>query len=90
LISFEIRLNGQILEVKNTHKILGITFENRLKWKAHITEATAKAAKRMNVLRSLAGTYWGADQGMLLRIHEMFILSALEYGCIAYGSATDG
>jgi hypothetical protein len=43
----------------------------------------------MNVLRSLAGTNWGADQGMLLRIHEMFILSALEYGSIAYGSATD-
>jgi hypothetical protein len=62
--------------VKNTHKILGIMFYNRLTWKTHITEAKAKAAKRMNVLRSLAGTNWGADQGMLLRIHEMFILSA--------------
>jgi hypothetical protein len=76
--------------VKNTHKILGITFENRLTWKAHITEAKAKAAKTMNVLRSLAGTNLGADQGMLLRIHEMLIFSAQEYGSIAYGSATDG
>jgi hypothetical protein len=71
-------VNGQILEVKNTRKILGVTFDNRLTWKAHITEAKPKAAKRMNVLRSLAGTNWGADQGMMLRIHEMFILSALE------------
>jgi hypothetical protein len=23
---------------------------------------------------------WGADQGMLLRVHEMMVLSALEYG----------
>jgi hypothetical protein len=83
-------LYGQILEVKNTHKILGITFDNRLTWKAHTTEAKAKAAKRMNVLESPAGTNWGADQGMLLQIHEMFILPALEYGSIAYGSATDG
>jgi hypothetical protein len=74
----QVRLNVQTLEVKNTHKILETTFDNRLTWKAHITEA--KAAKRMNVLRSLAETNWGADQGMLLRIHEMFILSALEYG----------
>jgi hypothetical protein len=81
----QIRLNGQILEVKNTHKILGITFDNRLIWKAHITEAKADAAKRTNVLRSLAGTNWGADQGMLLRIYEMFILSALEYASISYG-----
>jgi hypothetical protein len=44
----------------------------------------------MNVLRSLAGTNWRADQGMLLRIHEMFIFSALEYGSIAYRPATDG
>jgi hypothetical protein len=65
-------LNGQILEVKNTHKILGITFDNRLTSKAHITEV--KAAKMMNVLRSLARTNRGADQGMLLRIHEIFIL----------------
>jgi hypothetical protein len=84
----QIRLNGQSLKVKNTHKILGITFENRLTWKAHITEA--KSAKRINLLRSLTGTNWGADQGMLLWIHEMFILSALENGSTAYGSATDG
>jgi hypothetical protein len=78
-------LNGQILEVKNTntHKILEIKFDNRLTWKAHITEAKAKAAKR-----NPAETNWGADLGMLLRIHKMFILSALEYGSIAYGSAT--
>jgi hypothetical protein len=76
--------------VTNTHKILGITFHDSLTWKAQITEAKAKAAKKMNVLRSLAGTIWGADQGMLLRIDEMFILSALEYGSIAYGSSTDG
>jgi hypothetical protein len=54
----QIRLNGQILEMKNTQKILGITFDNRVTWKAHITEA--KAAKRMNVLRNLAGTSWSA------------------------------
>jgi hypothetical protein len=32
---------------------------------------------------------WGADQGMLLRLHEMMILSALEYGSASYGSASN-
>jgi hypothetical protein len=27
---------------------------------------------------------------MLLRVHEMLVLSALEYGSVAYGSARDG
>jgi hypothetical protein len=42
----------------------------------------------MNFLRDVAGTNCGADQGMLLQIHEMFVLSALEYGSKAYGSDT--
>jgi hypothetical protein len=53
----QIRLNGQVLEVKNIHKILGITFDSRLTWKAYKPEAKEKAAKRMNVLRSLWPEY---------------------------------
>jgi hypothetical protein len=43
--------------------------------------------KRLNILKTLAETKWGADQFTLLRVHEMMILSALVYGSAAYGSA---
>jgi hypothetical protein len=33
---------------------------------------------------------WGADEGMLLRVHEMMVLSDLEVSSAAYGSARDG
>jgi hypothetical protein len=33
---------------------------------------------------------WGADQGMLLRVHEMMVFSALELGSAAYASVRDG
>jgi hypothetical protein len=59
-------------------------------WKTHIDEVRAKASKRMNLLKCLAGMNWGADQGMLLRVHEMIILSAVDFGSAAYGSARDG
>jgi hypothetical protein len=39
----EILLNGRLLEIKDTHKILGLTFDLRLTWKAHINETKAKA-----------------------------------------------
>jgi hypothetical protein len=35
------------------------------------------------------GTEFGADQDMLLRIHEMLIVLALEYSSTAYGSTTN-
>jgi hypothetical protein len=60
-----------------------LTFDSRLTWKAHINETKAKAFRRINLLKWLAGIKWGADQGMLLRVHEMMVLSALEYGSAA-------
>jgi hypothetical protein len=37
----------------------------------------------------LAGMKWGADQRMLLRVHELVVLSALEYGSAAHGSVNN-
>jgi hypothetical protein len=74
----EIRLNGHRLEIKNTHKIVELTFENRLTWTTHIDEVRANASKRMNLQR------------MLWRVHEMIVLWALKFGSAAYGSARDG
>jgi hypothetical protein len=43
--------------------------------------------KRMDLLKCLAGMNKGADQGMLLRVHEMMVFSALEFGSATYGLA---
>jgi hypothetical protein len=51
----EIRLNRHRLEIKNTRKILGLTFDNRLTWKTHLDEVRANASKKMNLLTCLAG-----------------------------------
>jgi exonuclease V gamma subunit len=60
---------------------LGPTLDNRLNWKKHIDETRAKATKILEILKILmAGTKWAANEGTLLRVHEMMILSALEYG----------
>jgi hypothetical protein len=69
-------------------KILCLTFDYRLNWNAHIKDAKIRAKKRLNILRCLAGTEWGADRDVLLRTHNAVVLSALRYGETAYGSAT--
>jgi hypothetical protein len=67
---------------------LGPTLDNRLNWKKHIDETRAKATKILEILKILmAGTKWAANEGTLLRVHEMMILSALEYRSVAYESA---
>jgi hypothetical protein len=85
----QIQLNGRRLEINDTHKILGLTFDSRFTWKTHINETKAKSFIRINLLKCQAGMKWGADLEMLLRLHEMMVLSALEYGSAAYGSASN-
>jgi hypothetical protein len=69
--------------------ILGLTFDHRLYWNTHIKDVKIRAKKRLNILRCLAGTEWGADRDVLLRTHNAVVLSALRYGETAYGSATN-
>jgi hypothetical protein len=85
----EFQLNRRRLEIKDTHKILGLPFDSRHTWKAHINETRTKAFRRQNLLKCLAGMKWGAVQGMLLRVHQTIVLSALEYGSAAYGSTSN-
>jgi hypothetical protein len=49
------RLNGQILELVNTHRILGLIVDRQLTWRPHIETVKAKCCKRLNLLRHLAG-----------------------------------
>jgi hypothetical protein len=70
-------------------KILGLTFNHRLSGNTHIKDVKIRAKKRLNILRCLAGTEWGADRDLLLRTHNAIVLSALRYGETVYGSATE-
>jgi Reverse transcriptase (RNA-dependent DNA polymerase) len=57
-----VKLRGESIEEETTLKILGLTFDNRLTWKTHVKKAKTKAKQRLNILRCLAGTEWGADR----------------------------
>jgi hypothetical protein len=56
IFAYTIRLNGQILKVVNTHRILGLILDRQLTWTPHIKTVKAKCSKRLNLLRHLAGT----------------------------------
>jgi hypothetical protein len=48
------------LKLKNSRHTFGVTFDERMTRKQHITSAEAKARRKMNIMRKLAGTKWGA------------------------------
>ena len=60
--------NTQIkMEEQQTY--LGITFDKRMTWKQHIMSAEAKARRKLNIMRKLAGTSWGANETVLKTVY---------------------
>ncbi|XP_052421445.1 uncharacterized protein LOC127964936 [Carassius gibelio] len=62
--------------------------DSRLTFKIHIQKLIDKCKKSNNILRCVTGMEWGASRKSLLRIYSALIRSAIDYGCIIYGSAS--
>ena len=76
----KLKLFGQDIEETNNPTLLGITVDKTLTYKHHISNITQKANGRINLLRMLRGTNWGASPKTLLHLYKSFIRPVLEYG----------
>ena len=71
-------------------RFLGMWFDTKLTWQKHIDKIIDKCKKKkvLNVMRSVGSREWGADKKTMKMIYIGLIRSTLDYGCIAYGSAS--
>ena len=63
---------------------IGVTFDKRLTWKAHLPNAETKARKKLAILRKLAGTNWGAHEKILKTVYLGTVRPILGYGSSAF------
>ena len=84
----DIKLDGTSMKVADEAKFLGLVFDRRLTFRAHVKYLKTVCDKALNLLRVVGHTNWGADKVVLLRLYRALVRSKLDYGCIAYGSAS--
>ena len=84
----DIKLDGTSIKVADEAKFLGLVFDRRLTFRAHVKYPKTVCDKALNVLRVVGHTDWGADKVVLLRLYRALVRSKLDYGCIVYGSAS--
>ncbi len=77
------------LERVKVVKFLGVWMDEKLTWKTHTDKIICKCEKANNILRSLAGSDWGALRGTLLMIYQAMIRSMLDYGSVVFGPAAN-
>lgn len=72
-------VNNCVLEVVSSHKVLGVTIQNDLKWGTHIENIIKKASKRLHILRILKRA--SVPPQDVLVIYASLVRSVLEYCC---------
>lgn len=83
----KIYMNSVQIKQNDSHKLLGIWFDDKLTFKKHVDLLYKNCIKRTNILKILSNRTWGSDENVLLTVYKSIIRSRLEYGCAVFSSA---
>ncbi|KAI5756508.1 hypothetical protein M8J77_025578 [Diaphorina citri] len=86
--SINLKMYDTRIEVVDTFKFLGLTFDKKMTWKTHLKKLKQSCLSRSRILKILSKKAWAADRKMLIRIYKSLIRSKLDYGCPVYNSAS--
>lgn len=85
-----IKINNEELKFTNKHTILGLEFDApKLKWKNHINNLKIRCTNRINIMKKLSTTTWGANRETMIKFYDIYIKPKIEYGITIYGTAND-
>ena len=75
----KITIKGKAVKLEKTPKLLGVTYDTMFCFGPHIRETVSKAKKKLNLLKSLAGSSWGCHKETILLTYKSIVRSVLEY-----------
>ena len=83
-----IRFENAVLRYERTKKLLGLILDSpKLTWNEHVNHVRADCLRRMNILKSLYSTNWGANAVIMKKFYMAYIRSKIGYGIDVYGSS---
>ena len=85
----DIAVNNMKINPDKTANLLGITFDKQLSLSAHIDIIRNKSTKRLNLLRSLKGTNFGANGPVIMKTYKTYVRPVLETGYVLTADASD-
>lgn len=70
-------LENSLSSRKRNLKTLGLIFDEKLSWTPHIKNLKTDCIKRLNIIKSIASTKYGADNS-ILKIYRSIILTKID------------
>ena len=84
----DINFQGKQLEKDDNPIYLGVTLDRQLSLKEHTQKVKQKATKRLNLLKRLASTSWGADKNTLRQLYLGYIRSTMDYNLMLQATSS--
>ncbi|XP_074028319.1 uncharacterized protein [Leptinotarsa decemlineata] len=83
-----LQLLGNSIETVEKIRYLGMNIDDRLTWEYHIKELITKSQNGLYLLKVLSNHHWGSDNKLLLLLYRALVRSRIDYGSVAYDSAS--
>ncbi len=83
-----IKIDGKPICFNDKCVLLGVTFDRRMTWNAHIEALEDKAKSNLNLMRCISGTKWGANRNILMTVYKALIRSHLDYCSFVYNDCS--
>lgn len=77
-------LNGQTIRPEPHIKVLGVLIDKKLTGQAHLRQVMDRAPEYVKVLKTIAGSTWGATLGAAREVYLRMVRPALSYGALLW------
>ena len=82
-----LKISDVTIKFEKMVKFLGVIFDQGLTWAALIDYIIDRCKLRLNLMRAISGSTWGASRSILLIVYKTLIRSVIDYGSMAYDSS---
>ena len=76
--TFTLKIDGHTLEKEQSPVYLGVTLDRQMNMADHIKKIKEQATKRLNLIKRLASTKWGADKLTLRQLYMGYVRSVMD------------
>ena len=84
----KLHINRMPIKTEKLARFFGVVLDQHLTWSEHVNYVTSKCSRRLNLVRAISDTRSGATTKSLIAIYRALIRSVLDYGAMAYDSAS--
>ena len=85
-MTVRIELLGKVLQQVQSHRFLGVRFDEKLTWKRHVDEMIGSAIPRISALKSISAKSTWSHPERVIKLHDAVVNSIWKYGSVAYVS----